>query len=72
MVYYVPHLGVRNISDGQKRLEEFAELNKEYTFANIKFLEMDLMSLKSIRGFADQILKDFPRIDLLLCNGMKL
>ncbi|CAL8102491.1 unnamed protein product [Orchesella dallaii] len=62
-------MGVRNIEDSKKRLDEFAKSNSKLCFNKITFLEMDLKSLKSMRNFAADVLNKVSRIDLLLCNA---
>ncbi|ODM96753.1 Short-chain dehydrogenase TIC 32, chloroplastic [Orchesella cincta] len=62
-------MGVRDVDDSQRRLDEFSKSNPDLSLKKITFLEMDLKSLQSVRKFADGLLNKVSRIDLLLCNA---
>lgn len=46
--------------------------NGGITTGSCKVFELDLKSLKSVRRFAENVLREAPRIDLLINNGMNM
>jgi len=61
------NLGCRKISDG-KAAED--KIRKEgITTGSVIILELDLMSLESVKAFADKVLKNTTSVNLLLNNG---
>jgi len=47
-----------------------ADLKKEFgASADVKFVQMDLSSLASVRAAAAEVIKTVPRIDALICNA---
>ncbi|ODM95497.1 Retinol dehydrogenase 12, partial [Orchesella cincta] len=62
-------IGARDIKDSQRRVDEFANSNPDLSCSKVTIFEMDLMSLASVRKFADNVMGNFSRIDLLLCNA---
>lgn len=63
-------LGCRNTASGLKVVNE---IRKEgFTKGNVEVLELDLMSLNSVRSFANEILlKNIP-IHVLINNGNRI
>ena len=59
-------LGVRNIEKAQKLVDK---LSKENNDAKIDIHKLDLSSLGSIKGFADNIHKSYDSIDILFNNA---
>ncbi len=54
----------------EKSQAAIAELKQELGNAtDVSFIEMDLASLASVRGAAQEVLKTIPRIDALICNA---
>ncbi|CAL8144831.1 unnamed protein product [Orchesella dallaii] len=62
-------MGARNIKESQRRLDELAKSNPSLSFKNVIILEMELMSLSSVKKFANEVLSKYPRIHLMLCNA---
>jgi len=59
-------LAVRNIKKG----EEVAEaIRQEYSAADVSVRELDLTNLELIRTFAESIMKDYDRLDILINNA---
>lgn len=67
---YTIFMGVRSMSDSKRRFEQFAKDNPDLPTHNVQLMQMELMSLKTVRKFAEDLLSKVDRIDLLLCNGM--
>lgn len=59
-------MAVRNINKGKVVADE---IEKEFSNADITVKELDLTSLTSVRIFADGILKDYQRLDILINNA---
>ena len=53
----------------EKSQAAVAELKKEFTGADVRFIRMDLASLASVREAADEVLNTVPQIDALMCNA---
>jgi len=54
----------------EKSAAALTELGKEFgAEADVSFIPMDLASLEAVRGAADQVLDQLPRIDGLICNA---
>jgi NAD(P)-dependent dehydrogenase (short-subunit alcohol dehydrogenase family) len=49
--------------------EAFDEIKKEHPDASVEIRELDLGSLDSVETFADSVLADFDRLDLLINNA---
>ncbi|CAL8102645.1 unnamed protein product [Orchesella dallaii] len=66
---YTVILGVRNISASQNGIDKIRSLG--ITSGGVKFLNLDLKSLNSVRQFAKEVLtcEEGSRIDLLLNNA---
>ena len=53
-----------------KSEEACSRLREEFgAEAQVSFIQMDLMSLESVRKAGEQVLRDVPKIDGLLCNA---
>ncbi len=59
-------MAVRNVPKGQGVADT---IRRECSGADIEVREMDLASLASIKSFAQSILRDYPRLDMLIDNA---
>jgi len=59
-------LAVRSIAKGEKAVRN---IQGQFPDANMKVMELDLSSLKSINTFADSIIGDYSHIDFLINNA---
>ncbi len=59
-------IAVRNVAKGQ---DVAAALRKQFPAADIEVRELDLASLASVRSFAESMLRDYQRLDLLINNA---
>lgn len=59
-------LACRNPDKGEMAV---AEVKKRSNSQNVTFSELDLASLRSVREFTERILKEQPRIDILINNA---
>jgi len=53
----------------EKSQAAVAELKKDITGADVRFIPMDLASLASVREAAGEVLNTVPQIDALMCNA---
>lgn len=56
----------RNKEKGEKTLDE---IRTQSGSSDVHMLELDLASLNSVRGFAENFLKEFKRLDVLINNA---
>ena len=59
-------LAVRNVEKGKKAI---SEIEKEFPTAELVARALDLTSLESIKSFAEGIINDFDRLDILINNA---
>ena len=59
-------LACRNRQKGENAV---AEVKRRCSNQNVVFVQLDLASLKSVRAFATKVLKEEPRIDILINNA---
>jgi NAD(P)-dependent dehydrogenase (short-subunit alcohol dehydrogenase family) len=59
-------MGCRNMSKAQ---QAFDKIKREIPDAKIETIQLDLMSIKSIRNFSDQFMKKYDRLDVLVNNA---
>jgi NAD(P)-dependent dehydrogenase (short-subunit alcohol dehydrogenase family) len=59
-------LAIRNMEKGQVVIDEICQ---EYPKADVAIRELDLLSLESVRTFAQSILNDYDRLDVLINNA---
>ena len=59
-------LAVRNLSKGESVADE---IRKEFPESDVSVRDLDLSSLTSIKSFAEGILKDHERLDILINNA---
>ena len=64
---YFLKTGIRSPESGEKLVSGLRE--KGITTGTATYLSVDLKSLKSVKEFADVVLKKFPKIHILICNG---
>ena len=57
----------RNIKKSEAALDKLKRL--EGADVRVRFIQMDLSSLNSVRQAAEKILKEVPQIDALMCNA---
>ena len=54
----------------ERSAEAVAKLKDEFgAAAQVRFMQMDLADLQSVRRAAAEVLRDIPRIDALICNA---
>ena len=53
----------------QKTEAAIVDIKQEFPGANVKFIQLDLASLASVRDAAKKIKKEVPKIDALICNA---
>jgi NAD(P)-dependent dehydrogenase (short-subunit alcohol dehydrogenase family) len=59
-------MAVRNVQKGQGVADA---IRQEYTAADVSVRELDLADLTSVKTFAESILKDYARLDILINNA---
>jgi NAD(P)-dependent dehydrogenase (short-subunit alcohol dehydrogenase family) len=59
-------MAVRNTMKGEKAA---LEIQNQFPKSNIKVMKLDLSSLKSVKDFADNILKEYKQINYLINNA---
>ncbi|WP_375749767.1 oxidoreductase [Vibrio sp. HN007] len=59
-------IGARNLVKAEAVIKEIKD---QYPEANVVARELDLTSLTSVKSFADSILKDFDKLDVLINNA---
>lgn len=59
-------MAVRNTIKGEKAA---LEIQNQFIKTKIKVIELDLSSLRSIKGFAHNILKEYKQINYLINNA---
>lgn len=60
--------GCRNVEAGEKVVKSIRSFG--ITSGEVSCFQLDVGSFKSIKTFAGLVLKRFPRLDLLVNNGM--
>ena len=66
------YLGFRVIMtsrDESRGLKQAQRIRRDVPSAKIEVLKLDLSSLKEVKQFADDFLKNFDRLDVLICNA---
>ena len=59
-------IAVRSLDKGNKAVEKILGQNKD---ADVKVMQLDLADLKSVKNFAENFKKNYPRLDLLINNA---
>ena len=59
-------LAIRNLKKGEAVVQE---IRQEYPNADVSIRKLDLSNLKSVRTFAESILKDYNHLDVLINNA---
>lgn len=59
-------LAVRNIEKGN---DVAGKIKKDYPGADAEVMKLDLSSLKSVKSFADEFMKKYDRLDILINNA---
>ena len=59
-------MACRSVERGQKAA---AEVRKASGSSSVEFRHLDLSSFSSVRQFAEEVLRDFPQIDVLINNA---
>ncbi len=59
-------MAVRNVNKGEKVA---GEIRNEFKEADVSVRDLDLSSLASVKSFADGIIKDYERLDILINNA---
>lgn len=59
-------MAVRNTTKGDKAA---GKIQKRYPQSNIKVMKMDLSSLKSVKSFSDNVVKEYKQINYLINNA---
>lgn len=59
-------IAVRNVRKGQGVAEA---IHKEYAAADVSVRELDLANLESVKSFAESVLEEYDRLDLLINNA---
>lgn len=60
--------GCRNVEAGERAVKSTRSCG--ITSGEVSCFQLDVGSFKSIKTFAGLVLKSFPRVDLLVNNGM--
>ncbi|OAQ41830.1 short-chain dehydrogenase [Pedobacter psychrophilus] len=55
--------------DLDKAHKAYTEIKKEVSDADLKIIQIDTSSLKSVKAFADEFLKHYQKLDLLINNA---
>ncbi len=59
-------IAVRNVNKGQEVADAIRD---EYAAADVSVRELDLSSLQSAKTFAESMIKDYDRLDILINNA---
>lgn len=59
-------MAVRNTAKGERVAEE---IRNEFPEAEVEVMKLDLASLKSVKSFADEFMKQYDRLDILINNA---
>lgn len=59
-------IAVRNLDKGKAAQNM---IKNKFSYANVRIMELDLADLSSVRAFAENFLKNFSRLDLLINNA---
>ncbi len=59
-------MAVRNTVKGESVAEE---IRKEFPGAEVEVMKLDLSGLKSVKSFADEFIKQYDRLDILINNA---
>ena len=59
-------MAVRNTAKGERAA---GEIRKEYPGSEVEVMKLDLAGLKSVKSFADEFMKQYDRLDILINNA---
>lgn len=65
LVYTI--LGIKQVDECQRKVSKLKAMG--IPTKNLKLIEVDMKSLKSVSKFAESVLERAIRVDLLICNG---
>lgn len=60
---------VRSLDKGEAVVKQIQSANSGSDAGSFKLMQMDLISMQSVRNFAEEFKKSYKQLNILVCNA---